>query len=169
MSSSESHMNTPSGIAGRPRPESGRASMLRALARVQSDLAFQHNRKRLTRFASLLERAAQTVRRSKQQPTVLGKSLAQRSCQADIDEGQFAFPFRIHLGEMGTVRCVSNIHEALDCLIYGWPAGHSTQHAHALDTCLHVLAKTLSSTEAEAAFAKAAEEAGILVHGSRFR
>ena len=144
MSSSESHMNTPSGIAGRPRPESGRASMLRALARVQSDLAFQqHNRKRLTRFAGLLERAAQTVRRSKQQPTVLGKSLAQRSCQANIDEGRFSFPFRIHLGEMGTVRCVSNIHEALDCLIYGWPGGHSTQHAHALDTCLQVLAKTL--------------------------
>ena len=86
-----------------------------------------------------------------------------------MDEGQFSFPCRIHVGEMGTVRCVSNIHEALDCLIYAWPGGYGTQHSHALDTCLHALAKTRSTTEAEAAFAEAAEEAGILVHGPKFR
>ena len=82
-----------------------------------------------------------------------------------MDEKLFGHPLRVHLAELGTVRYVCDVHEALDCLMYGWPARHSPHHARALDTCLKVLEKRRSTIEAEAAFGEAAEQAGILVHG----
>jgi Protein of unknown function (DUF982) len=167
MRSLQHPTDTPSDVAGHARIEpAGRALTLRTSASgAHSDLIVQQTKKRLAKCAGLLERAALAVRQAKRQPTAPLNDPAQGSCQTGIDEKRFAYPFRVHLAELGTVRYVSDVHEALDCLIYGWPAGHSLRHAHALDTCLKVLAKARSTTEAEAAFGEAAEEAGILLHG----
>ena len=78
-------------------------------------------------------------------------------------------PIRIHIAGLGTVRYVSDVHEALDCLMYGWPAEHNSQHARAIETCLNVVAKGGRAHEAEAAFNDAAVEAGILQHGPGHR
>ena len=80
-----------------------------------------------------------------------------------MDEKRFSRPVRIHIAELGSVRYVSDVHEALDCLMYGWPRERNSQHVHALETCLNVIAKSAQANEAEAAFSEAADEAGILL------
>ena len=60
---------------------------------------------------------------------------------------------------------ITDVHEALDCLMYGWPERRGSQHAEALDTCLKVLAGERSGREAEKVFTDAATEAGILLTG----
>jgi Protein of unknown function (DUF982) len=82
-----------------------------------------------------------------------------------MDEKCFSHPIRIHIAELGTVRYVSNVHEALDCLMYGWPTERNSECARAIETCLNVISKSAQASEAEAAFSDAAEEAGILLHG----
>ena len=80
-----------------------------------------------------------------------------------MDEKRFSRPVRIHIAELGSVRYVSDVHEALDCLMYGWPTERNSQHARAIETCLNVIAKSAQANEAEAAFSEAADEAGILL------
>ena len=86
-----------------------------------------------------------------------------------MEEKRFSHPIRIHIAGLGTVRYVSDVHEALDCLMYGWPTEHNSQHARAIETCLNVVAKGGRAHEAEAAFNDAAVEAGILQHGPGHR
>jgi hypothetical protein len=82
-----------------------------------------------------------------------------------MDEKLFSRPVRIHIAGLGTFRHVSNVHEALDCLIYGWPTEHNSRNTRAIETCLNVMAKGAHANEAEAAFNDAADEAGLLLRG----
>ena len=83
----------------------------------------------------------------------------------NMSQKRFSQPVRIHLEQFGTVRVITDVHEALDCLMYGWPERRGSQHAEALDTCLKVLAGERSGREAEKVFTDAATEAGILLTG----
>jgi hypothetical protein len=65
-----------------------------------------------------------------------------------MDEKRFSRPVRIHIAELGSVRYVSDVHEALDCLMYGWPTERNSQHARAIETCLNVIAKNAQANEA---------------------
>jgi hypothetical protein len=81
------------------------------------------------------------------------------------EEKRFSRSIRILIAELGRVRYVSDVHEALDCLMYGWPTEHNSQYARAIETCLNVIAKRGHVNEAEAAFSDAADEAGLLLRG----
>ena len=80
-----------------------------------------------------------------------------------MSQKRFSQPVRIHLEQFGTVRVIADVHEALDCLMYGWPTERNSQHTRAIETCLSVLTKNALAHEAEAAFSDAADEAGILL------
>lgn len=59
-------------------------------------------------------------------------------------------------------RCVSNTREAFECLSTCWPTKNGKWFAVARRRCMRALEGEGDPAEAEAAFIKAAEEAGIL-------
>ncbi|MCJ8520471.1 hypothetical protein ABID21_003666 [Pseudorhizobium tarimense] len=52
--------------------------------------------------------------------------------------------------------------DAITCLTNNWPAPHSRSYAAAKRACMRALVGEVPASVAEAAFIKAAEEAGIL-------
>ena len=86
-----------------------------------------------------------------------------------MEEKRFSHPIRIHIAEFGTVRYISDVHEALDCLMYCWSTERNSRHTRAIETCLNVIANGAHANEAEAAFNDAADEAEILLHGPELR
>ena len=86
-----------------------------------------------------------------------------------MSQKKFTHPVRLHFEQFGTTREVSDVHQALDCMMYGWPENRGSAHGQALDVCLKVLAGQRSGREAEQAFIKAATEAGILLQSQKPR
>jgi hypothetical protein len=86
-----------------------------------------------------------------------------------MSQKKFTHPVRLHFEQFGTIREVSDVHQALDCMMSGWPDKRGSAHGHALDMCLKVLAGQRSGREAEQAFIEAATEAGILLQSPKPR
>jgi hypothetical protein len=61
-------------------------------------------------------------------------------------------------------RRVSNSREAMECLLTSWPVKSGKWFNLARKTCLRSLEGKADHVQAEAAFVKAAKEAGILRH-----
>ncbi|TDK37104.1 DUF982 domain-containing protein [Rhizobium deserti] len=59
-------------------------------------------------------------------------------------------------------RCVSNSREAMECLSTCWPAKSGASFAAARKACLQSLTGKVDHRQAQAAFVRAAQEAGIL-------
>ncbi|QPC86251.1 DUF982 domain-containing protein [Mesorhizobium sp. NBSH29] len=83
-----------------------------------------------------------------------------------MEHKSFTRPIRVCFTEYGRTRTVADTHEALDCLMYWWPANHGPRHRDALDACLKVLDGHRSMIDAQTAFEAAAMEANLLEQGS---
>jgi hypothetical protein len=59
-------------------------------------------------------------------------------------------------------QCISGSREAMEYMISSWPVKGGSQLAAARKVCLKAIEGEASAAEAEAAFVRAAEEAGIL-------
>jgi hypothetical protein len=79
-----------------------------------------------------------------------------------MDNKRFSHAIHVRFKEFGQARTVTDTHEALDCLMYCWPADRGPRHRDALDACLKVIDGHRSAIDAEKAFTEAAREAGIL-------
>lgn len=79
-----------------------------------------------------------------------------------MEDKQFSHVIRVRFKEFGQIRTITDAHEALDCLMYCWPAERGPRHRDALDACLKVIDGHRSAIDAEKAFSEAAREADIL-------
>jgi hypothetical protein len=59
---------------------------------------------------------------------------------------------------------VRSSREAIACLMSSWPGDHTTGFAKARRTCMNAINGKARCEDAQAAFLKAAEEAGLLRH-----
>jgi hypothetical protein len=82
-----------------------------------------------------------------------------------MQDMRFSRAIRVRFKTFGQVRTIGDAHEALDCLMYCWPADRGPRHRDALDACLKVIDGHRSTIDAETAFAEAAREADILELG----
>jgi hypothetical protein len=86
-----------------------------------------------------------------------------------MEDKRFTHVIRVRFKPFGQIRSITDTHEALDCLMYCWPAERGPRHRDALDACLKVIEGHRSVIDAEKAFAAAAREADILEEGPSHR
>lgn len=86
-----------------------------------------------------------------------------------MEEKRFSHAIKVRFKQFGQARTVADAHQALDCLMYCWPANRGPRHRDALDACLKVIDGHRSTVDAEKAFTEAAREADILEQGQAHR
>jgi hypothetical protein len=74
----------------------------------------------------------------------------------------FAHPILLRADRMRNVRTIDSADRAADFLMSEWSGERDNWHRDALDACLKVLEGHRSTIDAENAFRKFAQEAGIL-------
>ena len=86
-----------------------------------------------------------------------------------MEDKRFSRAIKVRFKQFGQARTVADAHQALDCLMYCWPADRGPRHRDALDACLKVIDGHRSTIDAEKAFTEAAREADILEQGQAHR
>ncbi|MBD0416127.1 DUF982 domain-containing protein [Oryzicola mucosus] len=81
-----------------------------------------------------------------------------------MDDGWFDDPVSVMIEGPGKVRMVSSAREAAECLLFRWPSSGCKSHLAARKACMAVLEGQKKSIVARRAFAKAAEDEGVLIN-----
>ncbi|MDI6028763.1 DUF982 domain-containing protein [Corticibacterium sp. UT-5YL-CI-8] len=81
-----------------------------------------------------------------------------------MDDGWFDEPVSVMPEGPSRVRVVSSAREAAECLLFRWPSTGGKSHLAARKACLAVLEGQKKSIIARRAFAKAAEDEGVLIN-----
>lgn len=102
-------------------------------------------------------------------PAVARNRGTQQRVSPVMDNKRFSHAIHVRFKQFGQGRTVTDAHEALDCLMYCWPAKRGPRHRDALDACLKVIEGHRSTIDAEKAFTEAAREADILEKGQPHR